>query len=113
MKQAPDTETLSRLFLELSQFLPETYTRRELELKRELDGLKKKYENATAQAFSDIRSLAFKYTQEKGCDESWHLVLQIADCATQGRGGECPACKGDGDETCGMSCKTCGGTGKV
>ena len=117
MKQAPDTETLSRLFLELSQFLPETFTRRELDQEKvrraALNAVSKmmsSWGDQSSQQFQDLM-LCHRILATNNPNGKWHDAVPHSNSYEPKN--ECPACKGDGDDTCGMSCETCGGTGKV
>lgn len=117
MKQAPDTETMSRLFLELSQFLPETYTRRELDQEKvrraALQAVSKVMSNfgdQQCQQFKDLM-LAHRILATNNPNGKWNDA--VPDSVSYQPQNECPACQGDGDDTCAISCETCGGAGMV
>ena len=62
LKRAPDTETIDRLFLELSQF-SNARTGREMELRKQIDILKSKLEEATLKS-------SFSIGWEKGTEDA-------------------------------------------
>lgn len=113
----PETETLSRLYLELSQFLPETKTRRELAQERvRLAALNaasvalSKFGDQSSEPFKAMM-LCHRILANNDPSGKWNDAVPPSNSYQPKN--ECPACQGDGDDTCAMSCETCGGSGKV